>query len=246
METVNSRNFREHWCGFCAVYAAVLLLFAAVFCGCSAMPAAGVGVWNAAGPATTVFAVWDPAVSNENGKPVRGFGGRVYFYDQNQSKPVKVDGTVVVYAFSEDGRDPSDTKPNEGFVFDTKMLNSKEVYKKSKLGHSYNLWIPWDYEGPDGKAKKVSLIVRYIPKKGSSVVSAQATAYLPGKRDPYPNAPNTMLASGTNRETIQQVSLAEPSDSLVPVLPAREKLTEEREIEINENHPQTMQTISIK
>jgi hypothetical protein len=52
---------------------------------------------------------------------------------------------------------------------------------RSKLGPSYSFWIPWDADGPDGNVKKVSLIVRYAPKVGSSVVSSQALAYLPGK-----------------------------------------------------------------
>lgn len=240
-------NICEHSCPIRAIRVEVLLLLTALLCGCSAMPAPSLAIWKSAGPAASVNAVWEPAVSNEGGKSMRGFGGRIYFYDQGQTQPVKVDGTVVVYAFDEEGRDPSNTKPNEGYVFDAKTLNSRGVYKKSALGHSYNLWVPWDSEGPDGKAKKVSLIVRYIPKKGSSVVSSQATAYLPGKRE-QEQYPNTVLASGTDAQQgpIQQVSLQTPTDRLIPPLPARDKLTEERIIEMNPNHPQTMQSISIK
>jgi hypothetical protein len=188
-----------------------------------------------AGPAQSVVAVWEPAVNTNGDKPVRGFGGRVYFYDQSQTKPVKVHGDIVVYLFNEEGRMMDNTKPDEGYVFDDKTLNSKSVYKKSKLGPSYNLWIPVDSEGADGKAKKVSLIVRYMPKKGASVVSSQSTAYLPGKHNT-----NEMLAQ-TERAGIQQVGMMLPKPDS-----DRSTLTEEKPIEINENRPAAMQTVTIK
>jgi hypothetical protein len=133
------------------------------------------------GPPTQVVAVWEPAVKHSAGeeKPARGFGGRVFFYDQSMKKPVKVKGNVVVYAFDEEGRRPDDNKPTRSYVFEEKDV--KKLYSKSKLGPSYSFWIPWDAEGPDGNVKKVSLIVRYVPQVGSSAVSSQALVYLPGK-----------------------------------------------------------------
>ena len=210
-----------------------------VFSGCMTMPKVDLSALKPPGPVTTVIAAWEPAVSNGD-KPMRGFGGRVYFYDQETARPVKVDGTVVVYAFDEDGRLPSDSKPTEGFVFDEKALNNKGVYKKSKLGHSYNLWVPWDSAGPDGQAKKISLIVRYIPKKGSQVVSQQTTAYLPGKQ-----TPELMAAYEERQESgsIQQTSLRSPIER---PMPQRARLTEERVIESNADRPQTLQAVTIR
>ena len=210
----------------CGLPSLLCLLF---FTGCmSALkaPQVDLSALKAPGPVTTVVAAWEPAVSSSE-NPMRGFGGRVYFYDQEKNRPVKAKGTVVVYAFDEEGRAPRDSKPNEGFVFDEKTLNSKGVYKKSKLGHSYNLWIPWDSAGPEGEARKISLIVRYIPKKGSSAVSKQATVHLPGRRD------YTMTASSESR-TIQEV-LAPPTT-----------LTEERIIDSNVNRPLALQAVTIK
>jgi hypothetical protein len=90
-----------------------------------------------------------------------------------------------VYIFDEEGRKPNDVEPDNIVTFDEKTLNSKSVYAKSNMGHSYNLWVPFDSAGPDGLAKKVSLIVRYEPAdKSSFVVGKQATVYLPGKSDP--------------------------------------------------------------
>lgn len=183
----------------------IALILCLALAGCSSLPKPDFSAWKPAGPVTTVAAAWEPAVSSgEN--PMRGFGGRVYFYDQAMTKPVKATGTVIVYAFDEEGRAPTDSRPNEGFVFDNKTLNSKGVYKKSKIGHSYNLWIPWDAAGPEGKAKKISLIVRYIPEKGGSVTSSQSTAYLPGRRDPQVMA---VRAAEVNRE-VRQTSATLP------------------------------------
>jgi hypothetical protein len=176
--------------------------------GCSSLPKPDFSAWKPAGPITAVVAAWEPAVSNGD-KPMRGFGGRLYFYDQEMSRPAKVKGTIIVYAFDEEGRAFNDSKPNEGFVFDSKTLNSKGVYAKSKIGHSYNLWIPWDAAGPEGKAKKISLIVRYIPEKGASITSSQSTAYLPGRRE------QTVIPAqvqGQN-EAIRQASATPPPSS---------------------------------
>jgi len=180
------------------------------------------------GPVATVAAAWEPAVSNgEN--PMRGFGGRIYLYDQDRQRPVKAKGTIVVYIFDEEGRVPGDEKPNEGLVFNEQILNSKGVYKKSKVGHSYNLWVPIDAAGPEGHAKKISLIVRYIPTKGgSSITSTQTTAHLPGRR---------------NEETMVARSEGQMHNSFVP---ERSGLPEERMIESNASRPKTMQAITIR
>ncbi|MDR0328894.1 MAG: hypothetical protein LBI05_11425 [Planctomycetaceae bacterium] len=195
------------------------------------------------GPVTMVAAAWEPAISNgEN--PLRGFGGRIYLYDQDMSRPVKAKGTIVVYVFDEDGRKQGDEKPNEGLVFGEKILNSKGVYKKSKVGHSYNLWIPIDSAGPDGETRKISLIVRYIPEKGgSSITSAQSTAHLPGR-----HSAETMLAesNGTLQslsESVHQVSAQRPLSNRLP--PERARLTEERIIE-SADRPQELQAVTIR
>lgn len=166
-----------------SILSLITLLCLFFLTGCASIPKPDFSALKPAGPVVKVIAAWEPAISTGGGKPMRGFGGRVYFYDQEMSRPIKVDGTVVVYIFDEEGRSPEDSKPNEGIVFDAKTLNSKSVYGKSKMGHSYNLWVPFDSEGPQGPSKKVSLIVRYIPKQGASKVSEQATVYLPGKRN---------------------------------------------------------------
>ncbi len=128
-------------------------------------------------PVRSVVAFWTEAViERTSGPPYRGFGGRLLFYPADMSHPVKVQGTVVVYAFDEDLPPPENLKPVRKFVFTNEQL--QQVYSESKLGPSYNLLIPWEEFSP--KSRRVSLIVRYIPENGPSVVSEQVKVFLPG------------------------------------------------------------------
>ena len=194
--------------------------------GCTSMPKMPpASAFLPPGPASRVIAVWEPALrhTGSDAKPERGFGARVYFYDANERKPIKIDGSVVVYAFDEDGRKAGDNEPDRSYYFVKDDM--KKVYSKSKLGHSYSLWVPWDCEGPNGEAKKVSLIVRYVPEKGSSVASKQTALNLPGK------AKNEMLAQsqGVVNHSVQQVSYI--GETPVANEPRPKSLVDERIIE---------------
>ena len=204
------------------------------------MPKVDTSALKPPGPVTTVFATWEPAISNGD-NPERGFGGRVYFYDSVLNRPVKVKGTVIVYAFDEDGRDKWDAKPNEGYVFDNQTLNNKGVYSKSKLGHSYNLWIPIDTANPANPSRKISLIVRYVPEKGASVVSQQSTAHLPGRREQ-----DRMIAQSEASEWDGPAQHVELRLATTRPVPERARLTEERMIESNTNRLRTMQATTIR
>lgn len=126
-----------------------------------------------------VVAMWTDAIrTRAEGPPQRGFGGRLTFYDAKGEKPIKVDGTLVVYAFDEAGREPGDNKPNRKFVFPNEDWD--QHYSKTDLGHSYSVWIPWDQ--PGGPQKDISLIVRFTPHLGPTIVSDQSRRLLPGSK----------------------------------------------------------------
>ncbi|MDR1923440.1 MAG: hypothetical protein LBQ66_03605 [Planctomycetaceae bacterium] len=245
----------------------VLVLFFCIFAvsGCSSLHTVrkpDLSVFLPPGPVDRAVAAWNPSLETGE-QPKRGFGGRVYFYDAEARRPIKIDGAIAVYAFDETNRQPNDNEPTRVYSFAKEDL--PKCYSKSKLGHSYNLWIPWDTEGPDGEAKKVSFIVRYIPEKGSSVISSQVTAYLAGRMNK-----NEMLAKNTNQNdnqniqinttnnNIQQTSFTETSDFIDSMRneiqnstitqPEKLKQTDSIEhlIETNDNRPKKMQTITIK
>ena len=126
---------------------------------------------------TKIVAIWTDAVLHQPGKPpTRGFGGRLMFYGPDENTPLKVDGTLIVYGFDEEGRAPTDVKPDRKYVFPPDQF--ARHYSKSKLGHSYSVWVPWDEVG--GPRKEISLIARFIPKNGAAIVSGQSRQILPG------------------------------------------------------------------
>ena len=149
---------------------------------------------------TKVVAIWTDSVASPAG--VRGLGARLMFYNKDPAKPVKVDGSLNVYAFDETGRKPDNTKPDRKYVFTAEEL--AKHYSKSEIGHSYSIWIPWDKV--DNPATSISLIVRFIPKTGNSVVvSEQATHFLPGTK------PGSDLAKNNAADAVRQVNHEEIS-----------------------------------
>ena len=150
-----------------------------------------------------VLAVWVDTIRYTQGEaPTRGFGGRIMFYKHGEEKPVKVEGDLVVYAFDEDDRKPADPRPTRKYVFRADQMEAH--YSKSKVGHSYNFFIPWDNVG--GTQKDISLIVRFQPKLGPVIASEQTRHLLPGK----PKLEETQLAepsaTSVDAETVRAAS----------------------------------------
>lgn len=155
--------------------------------------------WDKEEPQTPdkVVAVWTNTVLTSADQPAtRGFGGRLMFYRQSEPKPILVEGTLVVYAFDESHRQPDDPRPDCKFVFTPEQF--ERHYSKSDLGHSYSVWLPWD--DATGVPKKISLIVRFMPAKGSVVLGEQSTHMLPGpgQETPPPGAVEAAPAAATD------------------------------------------------
>ena len=130
-----------------------------------------------------VVAVWTDTVLSEGMKAAtRGFGGRLMFYDAEGGKPIKVKGSLLVYAFDETGRDVEQAKPDRKYVFTSEQF--EKHYSKSSLGHSYSVWLPWDAAG--GPLREISLLVRFQPEKGSVVIGDPSKHHLPGPNEKDP------------------------------------------------------------
>jgi hypothetical protein len=129
------------------------------------------------GTPVRMVGTWTDTVMTQPGKkPIRGFGGRIMFYEHEGKKPILVDGQLVVYAFDEDGRDPTDNKPTRRYVFPADQVAMR--MSKSDLGASYSFFLPWDDAG--GPKTEVSLICRFEPKSGGVVTGEQTRHMLPG------------------------------------------------------------------
>ena len=122
-------------------------------------------------------AFWTDTVRTADGQPaMRGFGGRLMFYDSKRGKPVKVAGTLVIYGFDEANSESDNPRPDRKYVFTPEQF--AKHYSKCELGHSYSVWVPWDRAG--GPTKEVSLICRFTPVEGGAVVTEQVKQLLPG------------------------------------------------------------------
>jgi len=145
----------------------------------------------------SIVAVWTYAVAHTPGQPpVRGFGGRIMFYQDGREKPIKVDGTLVVYAFEETANNEEKITADRRYVFSPEEL--QRCYSQSRLGHSYSIWLPWDEAG--GPQRTVSLIVCFTARQGPTVVSQQSKVSLPGPRSPIQKAEEGLASSTPGKQ----------------------------------------------
>ena len=81
----------------------------------------------------------------------RGFGGRFFFYDE-KSRPVPVDGTLIVHGFD----DTADTPEDRVKRFEFTPEQFTRHFSQTDLGASYSVWVPWDAIG--GDQRRISLV----------------------------------------------------------------------------------------
>lgn len=158
-------------------------------------------------------AFWTDTVRTADGQPsIRGFGGRLMFYDSKRGKPVKVAGTLVIYGFDEANSESDNPRPDRKFVFTPEQF--AKHYSKCELGHSYSFWVPWDRAG--GPTKEVSLICRFTPVEGGAVVTEQIKQLLPGV---------DMAASANTAPTSAPVKVVQYQETLQQAAARRMKTT---------------------
>lgn len=170
----------------------LFLLIPGLLCGCQTIPLPKSLAWTerqaeespSAVPVRMV-SVWTDAMYTEPGKPaVRGFSGRLYFYDQDK-KAVPVDGQLVVYGYDDSAAATRADRPQRKFVFPAEKFG--QHFTPGQLGASYSIWLPWDPLG--GVQKKVSLLPVFTATSGAVVVGEQTVHVLAGKAPPAAAAP---------------------------------------------------------
>ena len=88
-----------------------------------------------------LVAIWTDARIQPPDRPAtRGFGGRLTFFVPDRDPPVRVDGSLTVYAYEEQSLDEQETRADRKYVFTPEQFANH--YGKTKLGHSYSIWIP--------------------------------------------------------------------------------------------------------
>ena len=121
--------------------------------------------------------VWTDTVLHQPNQPgVRGFGGRIYFYEKDKTDPIVIDGSLAVYVFDADDIDVNTQKPLRKFVFTAEQFN--EHMSKTSIGPSYSIWLPWGDVG--GPPRRLSLIARFEGREGGTTISDPTIKLLPG------------------------------------------------------------------
>lgn len=117
---------------------------------------------------------WTPDTIIQTGQtPTRGFGGRIFFYDE-KSKSVPVEGTLVVHGFD----DSSEHDANNAKRFEFTPEQFTRHFSQGDLGASYSIWIPWDAIG--GEKKRISLVTSFKSTSGKPIQGIPASLMLPG------------------------------------------------------------------
>lgn len=119
---------------------------------------------------------WTPDTLVQTGRtPTRGFGGRLFFYDE-KTRAVPVEGDLTVHAFAEN----PDGSVGEVKRYHFTAEQFTQHFSQSDLGASYSIWIPWDAVG--GDQMRISLVPSFRAVSGRLVQGEQALVGLPGRR----------------------------------------------------------------
>ncbi len=140
----------------------------------------------------------------------RGFGGRFYFYNE-KSQSIPVDGDLVVYGFDDTNKLQTTedlSQATKRFRFTAEQFTTH--FSEGELGASYSVWIPWDEAY--GAPKKIMLIPTFLTKEGKMVRGTAANLNLPGTSTSDPNAAAIQQASAT-APTLPQGSMRNPGKS---------------------------------
>jgi hypothetical protein len=120
--------------------------------------------------------IWTDSIASASNHPnVRGFGGRLYFYDKN-GLAIRVDGDLSVYAYDDTAKSE---KSQADRVYKFRREEWQTHFSETSLGPSYSIWIPWDQVG--GNRKAISLFPIFKTPDNLVVKSGQSINVLPGK-----------------------------------------------------------------
>ncbi len=138
--------------------------------------------------------VWSPDVFIAPGAPPsRGFGGRIYFYNE-KSQAIPVDGELVVHGYDETTRQTAGANPakaDKTFRFTAEQFT--QHFSESQLGASYSIWIPWDQQ-QEGESRRIVLIPTFLSKDGKLVRGESSQVVLQGTTAPEPQATQDPMA----------------------------------------------------
>jgi len=125
----------------------------------------------------TMVATWKQTVyESPDSVAVRGFAGRIFFYDQSNNA-VPADGDLIIYGYDDSNKDSGTDRADKQFVFRSTEFQTHK--SDSGFGVSYSVWLPWEKVG--GFRKPITLVPRFKTKEGKIIRAGQAQAILDGR-----------------------------------------------------------------
>ena len=153
---------------------------------------------------TKMAVLWSPDLLTVAGQPpTRGFGGRIYFYNE-RSQTIPVDGELVVHGFDESRKKATgsdENLPDKRFRFTAEQFT--EHFSQSEIGASYSVWIPWDTN--ETAQKELTLIPTFVSSSGQMVQGAAAKVIIPGKLAGQPNLSTPVQTVAFEQSTVPTV-----------------------------------------
>ena len=117
-----------------------------------------------------MLAIWKDSVRTEdNGLSMRGFGGRLYLYDDD-GMPIRAEGDLIIYGFDDSVTDREGSKADRKIVIQNEQFQKR--YSESALGPSYSVWVSWDRVGSVDKS--VTLVPFFRTSDGNIVQAGQS------------------------------------------------------------------------
>jgi hypothetical protein len=168
---------------------------------------------DAANPAVKVLSLWQPAEGTGiDGKTCRGMVGQIYFFTRKSPIGAKVDGTVRIYLFDDQGSDEDQVKPLHQFDFPADSWAARG--QDGELGHAYSVFIPYTRKG--FHEAHCGLRIRFTPAAGGFPVYSEMTyVTLPGSRKRSAKPESQAQAAEATEEQLEQVANARRAETTV-------------------------------
>ena len=165
---------------------AIVALASLWFTGCSTVPTVGSSSLKSFLPGqkkqeepypkpVKMAATWAPDTLSAPGKKTtRGFGGRLFFYNE-KSQAIPVEGELMIVGYLDN---QIEGVPAQAKRFGFTKEQFTRHFSQSDLGASYSVWIPWDAEG--GPGQKITLVPSFTTPDGHVVQGAPTIVALTG------------------------------------------------------------------
>lgn len=147
-------------------------------------------------PAVRCVCLWQPADGTWEDRPIRGFGGQVFFLDRETARPVAVRGDVRIHVFDNFGPRENHGKAVHTFDFTKGAWNAFLV--KTQFGPAYNVFIPYTRKGH--READCAVRVRLVEKDTPTIFSDMSYVKLDGAKQDESNSTKSLAATATKQQ----------------------------------------------